>query len=196
MNNPTQSQFLRWKYFHVSSHAKIKRCFYLSRTFLRWMPLLVAMCCRGGLGGLVIATNQPTFIEEHPLGIAPNPWYTNNGLATNLSEVAEFATNSMFDPAALTLRLDTVTNWTGVNHDGQELGYVVTNHVAVIYYQGATNEFTLKTTASEIAKWRKVQPLQWIIATNQVQPFIWPGESGLTNIYNYIPANPNYIPPQ
>lgn len=62
-------------------------------------------------------------------------------------------TNNIPDPS-ITLRLETITNWTGVLQNGQELGYVATNHVAVVYYQGATNEFTLKTTASETAKWR------------------------------------------
>ncbi len=57
-----------------------------------------------------------------------------------------------------TVRLEETTNWTGTQFNGRELGYVATNHIASVVYQGATNEYTLKTVASEIAKWRTVEP--------------------------------------
>ena len=89
-------------------------------------------------------------------------------------------TNKILDPS-ITLRLDQITNWTGVIADGKELGYVATNHVAVLYYQGATNEFKLKTSQSEIAKWR-TNVLPW--ATNWIY---WMGMA-ITN-YSVYPLN-------
>jgi hypothetical protein len=65
-----------------------------------------------------------------------------------------------------------ITNWTGVQFNGKELGYTVTNHVAVITYQGGTNQFTLKSGASDVAVWRTPIPSMymtnyWHFPTNQ-----------------------------
>ena len=48
-----------------------------------------------------------------------------------------------------------VTNWTGVVNGPNELGYVSTNHVLTVIYEGATNDFQLKQTVSDVAVWRK-----------------------------------------
>ena len=58
--------------------------------------------------------------------------------------------------AQITMSLILVTNWTGHNFNSKELGYVATNHVATILYQNQTNEYVLKTVASEIAVWREL----------------------------------------
>ena len=65
--------------------------------------------------------------------------------------------------------LELATNWTGVINQKQELGYVVTNHIANITYQNEVSHFTLKTVASDIAVWR---PL--VLVTNGV-PSWWRG---------------------
>lgn len=67
-----------------------------------------------------------------------------------------------------------VTNWTGVKFNDKELGYIATNHVATVAYQGETNQYTLKTVASEKATWRPSPQFAW--ATN----LYW--GRGLTNI--------------
>lgn len=78
-------------------------------------------------------------------------------------------TNSI---ATIAISLMLTTNWTGVKFNGKELGYVATNHVATVVYQGETNQYTLKTVASEKAEWRTPQPqctltnLPWIWGTN------------------------------
>lgn len=43
-----------------------------------------------------------------------------------------------------TVALIVSTNWTDQIHDGKQLGYAVTNHVANIVYQDSTNTLTLK----------------------------------------------------
>jgi hypothetical protein len=55
---------------------------------------------------------------------------------------------------SLTVALIAATNWTGHINGTNELGYVVTNHVATIRYQGQTNEFHLKSVPTGIAVWR------------------------------------------
>lgn len=44
----------------------------------------------------------------------------------------------------VTVALITSTNWTDEIHDGKQLGYEITNHVATVIYQGDTNIFILK----------------------------------------------------
>lgn len=55
-----------------------------------------------------------------------------------------------------------------------ELGYVVTNHVAQLVYEGVTNRMKLKTEKSDLAVWRES------MLTNYVYP---PGWNNLTNFY-------------
>jgi len=43
-----------------------------------------------------------------------------------------------------TVALIISTNWTDQIHDEKQLGFLVTNHVATVIYQGETNIFTLK----------------------------------------------------
>ena len=57
--------------------------------------------------------------------------------------------------AQISVALVGVTNWTGVQFNTQELGYVATNHVLTVVYQGETNQFTLKTAPSDKAVWRQ-----------------------------------------
>lgn len=68
----------------------------------------------------------------------------------------ECCITNQFKEAYVDVHLDVVTNWTGAQFNGKELGYLATNHIAEIVYQGETNMFTLKTTASEVAKWRAI----------------------------------------
>jgi len=105
-----------------------------------------------------------------------------NWLITNTNSMARF-TNDIERPT-IALRLDTVTNWTGVSRDGKELGYVATNHVGIVYYQGATNEFALKTTVSEAARWRITGPTAW---SNS----IWGG--AITNYVIPMPCVTNHF---
>jgi predicted HAD superfamily hydrolase len=42
--------------------------------------------------------------------------------------------------ATVTITLILVTNWTGDTFNGKELGFVATNHVASVMYQGDTNQ--------------------------------------------------------
>ena len=69
------------------------------------------------------------------------------------------------------IRLELVTNWTGYTFQGRELGYVATNHIADVFYQGATNSFTMKTTPSDTAVWRTNRILN---APMQVWITKWP----------------------
>lgn len=59
--------------------------------------------------------------------------------------------------AQLIVTLTLATNWTGTVKDGQELGYVVTNHVATVTYEGTSNVFTLKSVPGNVAVWRPAQ---------------------------------------
>jgi hypothetical protein len=77
-------------------------------------------------------------------------------------------TNSI---TSITVALVLITNWTGVTFNNKELGYVATNHILTVDYQGGTNQFTLKTVASERAVWRQAQPMQGIAITNN---YWWP----------------------
>lgn len=71
-----------------------------------------------------------------------------------------------------TLSLVLFTNWTGFRDGNRELGVLATNHVATIHYAGATNQFTLKTTYSNIGAWRTNESVIYIfhdvIPTNVV----------------------------
>jgi len=65
--------------------------------------------------------------------------------------------------AELTLVL--ATNWTGYNFNEKELGFVFTNHIAIVKYETNTYPFTLKSTASSIAVWRDYK---WPFQTNVI----------------------------
>lgn len=56
--------------------------------------------------------------------------------------------------ATVAMALNLSTNWTGYDFNGQELGYVLTNHVAMIRYQNETHTRLLKSVQSSIAVWR------------------------------------------
>lgn len=68
--------------------------------------------------------------------------------------------------AQLAINLVLATNWTGVYSGTNELGYVVTNHIAVITHEGATNEVQLKSVPSSTAVWRPAAVVQSYIMTN------------------------------
>ena len=55
---------------------------------------------------------------------------------------------------AIAVVLTSATNWTDVIVHDQELGYVVTNHVAQIEYAGRQTNVVLLTELSGIAVWR------------------------------------------
>ena len=57
--------------------------------------------------------------------------------------------------------LNPQTNWTGIQFQGRELGYIVTNHVTHIEYKGVTNDFTLLTESGSVAVWRTNTHAQW-----------------------------------
>lgn len=80
----------------------------------------------------------------------------------------------MTNISSLIISLVLSTNWSGHFYQQQELGYVVTNHVAEVRYQGTTNRFTLKSDASNTALWRDQPVIQ-----NQ----------SLTNFYWYVPRH-------
>ena len=62
--------------------------------------------------------------------------------------------------AQLSISLVLATNWVGVNNSTNELGYVVTNHVATVNYEGKEHRFVLKEEAGHIAAWRPAaQPI-------------------------------------
>ena len=87
---------------------------------------------------------------------------TNNWLwTTNCFVIPYYCTNSVAEYKT-DIRLDLITNWTDVQFSGKQLGYVATNHVAIIVYQGATNEFVLKSVASEKAVWRNYPAQMWV----------------------------------
>lgn len=71
--------------------------------------------------------------------------------------------------AQFTVSLLLATNWTGVSFKDKELGYVVTNHVATVVYEGKTNDFTLNTVASDKAVWRDYKMQPWVV-TNFCDP--------------------------
>lgn len=56
--------------------------------------------------------------------------------------------------ATIVIHLTLSTNWTGHINGTNELGYVLTNHVAVVTYEGQKREFTLKSVPSDRAVWR------------------------------------------
>lgn len=58
--------------------------------------------------------------------------------------------------AEVTIALNLATNWTGHVVGTNELGYVLTNHVAEISYQSNKYSFTLTNTLSDKALWRPV----------------------------------------
>lgn len=70
--------------------------------------------------------------------------------------------------AEIVVTLTLVTNWTGLNHGTNELGYVATKHTATVTYEGEPHEFELKTVPSNIAVWRpnQNQILKWDGGTN------------------------------
>lgn len=69
--------------------------------------------------------------------------------------------------ASIVISLNLSTNWTGMNEGTNELGYVLTNHIATVVYEGQTNQFTLKSVPSGMAVWRPHVPNAFIqTATN------------------------------
>lgn len=83
--------------------------------------------------------------------------------------------------ATIAVQLSLATNWTGVYFGTNELGYVLTNHEAVVVYQRETNKFLLKSVPSNIAVWR---PQMTVLITNSVIPYWWYGKpiTGTNNI--------------
>ena len=70
-----------------------------------------------------------------------------------------------------------VTNWTGVTHDFQELGYIQTNHQLTVVYDGTTNRYTIKTEHGNVALWQMSQlmNISTLTITNMwVTNIIWP----------------------
>ena len=66
--------------------------------------------------------------------------------------------------AEIVVTLTLATNWTGVNFNNHEVGYIVTNHTATITYEGEKKDFALKSVASNIAVWRPAN--NWLVITN------------------------------
>lgn len=62
------------------------------------------------------------------------------------------------------------TNWTGSYYQGKELGFVQTNHICIIVYDGTTNRTELKVELSNIAVWRDQPKLQFF-NTNQFHQY-------------------------
>lgn len=92
-------------------------------------------------------------------------------------------------PADITIFYRRATNWTGVTHGTNELGYVVTNKVSQVVYQGVTNETQFHTDLTGIAVWRQRLPeFKFIIGTNRIQGDfrIYPTNTYWTNNYFYI----------
>lgn len=87
--------------------------------------------------------------------------------------------------AQLVVFLTLGTNWTGSIRDGQELGYIVTNHVATVTYDGEVKQFTLKSVPGNVAVWRpqpvnEVQYLrETVYLTNTLPLFYYNGETTL-----------------
>jgi len=85
--------------------------------------------------------------------------------------------------ASIVITLTVVTNWTGHHNKSLELGYIVTNHVANLTYEGETHAFQLKSVPSENAVWR---PRTLLLLTNAPGWFNLPGITNLL-MTNYIP---------
>jgi len=81
-----------------------------------------------------------------------------------------------------TLSFILITNWTGVVVDGRELGYVATNHVSKIDWQGKSYEFILKTVPSEIARWKPTVSTNWVMYMTNI---------GITNDFHLFRAVPH-----
>jgi len=85
--------------------------------------------------------------------------------------------------------LSLATNWTGITSGTNELGYVVTNHHAIVVYQEKTNSFFLKLDLSPVAVWRE-RRLEINTITNMSLDWIiprWRGMPIVTNFSNAIP---------
>ena len=76
--------------------------------------------------------------------------------------------------AELSIALICVTNWTGKFAGTNELGYVSTNHVATIRYDGSERTIELKSVPSNLAVWRPMEVISW--------------ESVRTNIFDWSPG--------
>ena len=57
--------------------------------------------------------------------------------------------------ASLAIELTLATNWTGIAVGTNELGYVVTNHTAIVSYEGEVKRYTIKQTPAPFAVWRE-----------------------------------------
>lgn len=96
----------------------------------------------------------------------------------------------------VSITLMITTNWTGYEFGGRELGYLVTNQVAHIEYQGTTNELSIISEAGDVALWRRkpmlsvtnywIPNLRWNYWTNQN---IW-----ITNAIHQDGVNAEVVP--
>lgn len=87
---------------------------------------------------------------------------------TNSSLVNPILLDGRWVENPLVIKLELATNWTGYMVGTNELGYVLTNHVAEITYQSNKYSFTLTNTVSDKAVWR---PTQTLYVTNYNE---WP----------------------
>lgn len=125
-----------------------------------------------------VVTNPPTRSPQNYLMGTNNVssiYFTNNG--------------SSLTNAIIKISLSVFTNWTGFKFEDKELGYVATNHIATVNYQNQTNSFTLKTTVSEIGRWRKPEPMNYwniytnmMITNNMLHGYSWGTVIEVTNI--------------
>lgn len=74
--------------------------------------------------------------------------------------------------AHIVITLTLATNWTGHVVGTNELGYIVTNHVATITYQDVKHEFVLTNTLSDKAVWRQAQS-NFMCLTNSYPLQLW-----------------------
>ena len=58
--------------------------------------------------------------------------------------------------AQISIVLSLCTNWTGIISGTNELGYVATNHTAVVTYREKQHSFLLLSENSNLAVWRPV----------------------------------------
>lgn len=103
--------------------------------------------------------------------------------------------------AQLVVVLTLGTNWTGTVKDGQELGYLTTNHVATVTYQGESKEFVLKSVPGNVAVWRS-QPINEVrylretrYLTNTLPLFYYNGTTDLLLRSPNCPAYPLKLTP-
>ena len=74
--------------------------------------------------------------------------------------------------AEISIALICVTNWTGKMVGTNELGYVSTNHVATIRYDGVDRTIELKSVPSNLAVWRPMEVINWPSVETNI--YYWP----------------------